>query len=87
MVIEEVQVDSPKTKDFLLLLQKLGIDGKKVTFLPLSTNDNVFRSARNLPNVTVIEAGNASTYDFLKAEILLFEKESLKKLDDQLAVS
>ena len=87
MVIEKIQMGSPKTKDFLLLLQKLGIDEKKVTFFPLSSDDNVFRSARNLPNVAVIEAANASTYDLLDAEVLLFEKESLKKLDDQLAVN
>ena len=87
VVIEEVQMASPKTKDFLSLLQKLGIDGKKVTFLPLATDENVFRSARNLSNVTVIEAANASTYDILDAEVLLFEKEGLKKLDDHLAVN
>ncbi len=87
MVIEEVQMGTPKTKEFLALLQKLGIDGKKVTFLPLATDENVFRSARNLSNVTVIEAVNASTYDILDAEVLLFEKEGLKKLDDHLAVN
>jgi large subunit ribosomal protein L4 len=87
MVIEEVQMGTPKTKEFLALLQKLGIDGKKVTFLPLATDENVFRSARNLSNVTVIEAANASTYDILDAEVLLFEKEGLKKLDDHLAVN
>ncbi|MEE2876158.1 MAG: 50S ribosomal protein L4 [Candidatus Neomarinimicrobiota bacterium] len=87
VVIEEVQISSPKTKEFLLLLKKLGIDGKKVTFLPLSTDENVFRSARNISNVTVIKATSASTYDLLDAEVLLFEKEGLKKLDDQLAVN
>ena len=87
MVIEEVQMGTPKTKEFLALLQKLGIDGKKVTFLPLATDENVFRSARNLSNVTVIEAANASTYDILDAEVLLFEKEGLKNLDDHLAVN
>ena len=44
-------------------------------------------SARNLPNVTVIEATNASTYDLLDAEVLLFEKEGLKKLNDLLTVN
>ena len=87
VVIEEVQMGTPKTKEFLALLQKLGIDGKKVTFLPLATDENVFRSARNLSNVTVIEAANASTYDILDAEVLLFEKEGLKNLDDHLAVN
>jgi len=87
MVVEEVSLASPKTKDFTHILIKLGIAGKKTTFFPVASNKNVVLSARNLPNVTVIEATNASTYDLLDAEVLLFEKEGLKKLNDLLTVN
>ena len=87
MIVEEVSLASPKTKDFTDILIKLGIVGKKITFLPVASNKNVVLSARNLPNVTVIEAVNASTYDLLDAEVLLFEKEGLKKLNDLLTVN
>jgi len=87
MVVEEVSLASPKTKDFTHILIKLGIVGKKITFFPVTSNKNVVLSARNLPNVTVIEATNASTYDLLDAEVLLFEKEGLKKLNDLLTVN
>ena len=87
MVVEEVSLASPKTKDFTHILNKLGIVGKKITFFPVTSNKNVVLSARNLPNVTVIEATTASTYDLLDAEVLLFEKEGLKKLNDLLTVN
>ncbi len=87
MVVEEVSLASPKTKDFAHILNKLGIVGKKITFFSVTSNKNVVLSARNLSNVTVIEAINASTYDLLDAEVLLFEKEGLKKLNDLLTVN
>lgn len=87
MVIEEVNFSAPRTKDFVVLLDKLGIANKKITFFPISKDENVIKSARNLPNLTIIEAINASTYDLLDAEILLFEKDGLKKLNDHLAVN
>jgi ribosomal protein L4 len=65
----------------------LGIDGKKTTFFPAASNKNVALSVRNLPTVTIVEATNASTYDLLNAEVLLFEKDGLKNLNDQLAVN
>ena len=84
---EARSLGSPKTKDFAHILNKLGIVGKKITFFPVTSNKNVVLSARNLSNVTVIEAINASTYDLLDAEVLLFEKEGLKKLNDLLTVN
>ena len=87
MVVEEVSLASPKTKDFTHILNQLGIVGKKITFFPVTCKKNVVLSARNLPNVSVIEATNASTYDLLDAEVLLFEKEGLKKLNDLLTVN
>ena len=86
-VVEEISLASPKTKDFSYILNKLGIDGKKTTFFPAASNKNVALSVRNLPNVTIVEATNASTYDLLNAEVLLFEKDGLKNLNDQLAVN
>ena len=47
----------------------------------------MFLSGRNLPNVKIMDAINASTYDLLDAELLVFEKSGLKKLDDQLTLN
>ncbi|MBF89343.1 MAG: 50S ribosomal protein L4 [Candidatus Marinimicrobia bacterium] len=87
LVIDEILMDRPKTKDLFTLIDRLGIGDKKITFLIDSGNKNVVLSGRNLPNVKVLDAINASTYDLIDAEVLLFEKNGLKKLDSQLVLS
>ena len=86
IIIDEVKFDVPKTKDFLKLLSVLGILDKKITFFPEKTSDIVYKSVRNLSNVTIIEAKNASTYDLLDAEVLLFDKEGIKGINKQLTI-
>ena len=58
---------------------------KKLLFSPRKNTDVVFKSARNLPNVTIVVSKNASTYDLLDAEVL-FDKEGIKALNKQLEV-
>ena len=86
IVVDELKFDTPKTKNFLKLMISLGINDKKVAFFPEKNSDVVFKSARNLPNVTIIVSKNASTYDLLDAEVLLFDKEGIKALNKQLEV-
>ena len=86
IVVDQLKFDAPKTKNFLNLLISLGINNKKVAFFPQKKIDVVFKSARNLPNVNIIESKNASTYDLLDAEVLLFDKEGIKALNKQLEV-
>ena len=86
-VIDEMIIGDPKTKDFRKLLQGLGIDKKKVTVLVGEMETNLSLSARNMPNVFLIPAADASTYDLLDCEAVLFDKAGIKKLSDQLAVN
>ena len=86
IVVDELKFDTPKTKNFSKLMISLGINDKKVAFFPEKNTDVVFKSARNLPNVTIVVSKNASTYDLLDAEVLLFDKEGIKALNKQLEV-
>tara|TARA_B100000686_G_C16704301_1_gene925305 strand:+ start:241 stop:873 length:633 start_codon:yes stop_codon:yes gene_type:complete len=86
MVVDKISVSSPKTKEFIQVLNALNLEGKKVTVLVASYNNNVFLAARNIPNVYVVEATSASTYDLLDCEVLLAEKSGLALLNEQLMV-
>ena len=46
----------------------------------------VFFAARNIPNIYVVEATSASTYDLLDCEVLIVEKAGLSLLNEQLMV-
>ena len=72
IVVDNIKMDAPKTKDFLSVMKNLKLDEKKtLTILP-SQDDNVYRSCRNLPKHRVMLASDLSTYDIMNCTNLLF---------------
>ena len=82
LVVEDVTLQEAKTKEFLSLLKKWEIENKKITLLLSEKKQDVFRSSRNLPNVSVHIVQHASTYDLLDNEILLIEQSAIEKLQE-----
>ncbi|MQA90670.1 MAG: 50S ribosomal protein L4 [Gemmatimonas sp.] len=76
-VIEHLDVDAPKTRRITELLEKLGLDGRKVLILTSETKPNVYLSARNLRHVKVLPFREASAYDVIDASDLLIEESAL----------
>ena len=87
LVVDEISISSSKTKEFIEFLKTLNISGKKVTILVASLSENLFLSSRNVPNIYLVEATSASTYDLLDCEKLLFDKAGLALLNKKLMVS
>ena len=85
IVIDEFNVKKIKTKKICQLLQKLKIDGK-VLFLSSDIDENLFLSLRNLPNLALLKAINASTYDLIDSDFILIDKKGLESLNEGLAV-
>tara|TARA_B100001146_G_C16132561_1_gene413072 strand:- start:391 stop:1050 length:660 start_codon:yes stop_codon:yes gene_type:complete len=86
VVVDEIVVDNGKTKEFIEILKVLSLEGKKLTILVSTDNEKVYLAARNIPNIYVVQATSASTYDLLDCEVLLFEKAGLVLLNDSLVV-
>ena len=87
LVIEEISISSYKTKDFVDFIDKFDLKGKKLTILVASFNEDLFLSSRNIPNIYLVEATSASTYDLLDCEKLLIDKAALSILNKQLMVA
>jgi len=85
VVVNGITMDAPKTKTIVDFLKTLDLDGKKLTLLIGSLDDSLFLSARNLPNISIIPSNEASTYDLLDNEVLLFDKNGLAILNEQLS--
>ena len=85
LVIDELLLESPKTKEFLSILRNLKIENKKVTILANEVSENLFFGARNIKNICVIPATSASAYDLLDNHILLADLASVEALNTQLA--
>lgn len=71
LVLEDFQLDRPKTSTCVEVLGKLNLAGKKVLLLLGEKNTNLVLSARNLPNVTAVEASSVSTYDLMKSQFVV----------------
>lgn len=79
-VIEDFQMDAPKTRDMAGMLQALELTDKKVLVLTAGPDANVYKSGRNLPKCNVRDAASASTLDLLDAHVVLCQEGALQVL-------
>ncbi|MEH6678962.1 MAG: 50S ribosomal protein L4 [Sediminicola sp.] len=73
-VIEDFNFETPKTKEFIVVLKSLGLENKKSLFVLGDSNNNVYLSSRNLKRSEVVINSELSTYKILNAgSVVLFE--------------
>ncbi|PQL93935.1 50S ribosomal protein L4 [Apibacter adventoris] len=83
-VVEDFKFEAPKTKDFIQVVNNLGLANKKTLFILGESNKFVYLSSRNLQDAKVLEYSEISSYDVLKAnEVVLFEG-SIEKIQENL---
>lgn len=79
IVVEDINMDTPKTKDFVGILNNLKINNQKTLFLLPDYNENTYLSTRNIPSLKTNVFGNANTYDVLNAGTLLLTETVVKE--------
>ena len=82
LVIEDVNFDAPKTKDFIEMQKNLKIDGKKLLLVLPSNNKNVYLSARNIQRAEVATVSALNTYKVMNANVLVVTEDALKLVDE-----
>jgi len=82
-VIEGFTIDQPKTKVLAGKLRDLGLHD--VLILTDTLDDNLYLSARNLPNVLVLEARHADPVSLMRFEKVLVTRAAVKHLEEALA--
>jgi len=79
IVIDELSFEAPKTKDFALMLGNLKID--RSCLVTISQHDeNIYKSARNLPKVDVITVSDLNAGDICKRQKMLLAKDAFLSL-------
>jgi large subunit ribosomal protein L4 len=81
MVLEDLNYDLPRTKEFLNLVSSLKLDNQKVLLILGSKNDQVYLSARNLNKVKVVTADSVNTFDVLNAQKVVLAVSSIEKIE------
>ena len=78
IVVEEPVFAAPKTKDFVNFAKNLKVDGKKLLLVLPSKNINVYLSMRNVPNATMMSAGDVNTYAVLNTNAIVLSEGSVE---------
>lgn len=81
IVVENFNLDTPKTKDFVNITKNLKVEGKKALVLLPDVNKNVYLSARNIQKAEVMSASALNTYKVLNADVLVMAEGSLEIID------
>jgi len=82
-VVEDFNLEAPKTKSLVEIVNNLKIEGGRRLLLVLNeANENIYLSSRNLQNVDVIRVNDLSTYIIMKASAILFVESSVEGLNE-----
>ncbi|MEJ5286094.1 50S ribosomal protein L4 [Bacteroidetes/Chlorobi group bacterium Naka2016] len=80
LVLEDFQLEKPKTKEFYQVLKNLNLNGEKTLILLPENAKELYLSARNIDKVSVLEAEKVSTYHILAHKKLLIFKSAVEQL-------
>ncbi len=83
LVLEDLQFDAPKTKNFTSILSSLKVEGKKTLFVSAEPNDNVYLSLRNLYNVMGTQLSDINTYDVMNADVMILSEDAAKSFSEE----
>ncbi|EEL52501.1 MULTISPECIES: 50S ribosomal protein L4 [Bacillus cereus group] len=84
VVLEDLVLNAPKTKDMVAVLKGLPVE-KKALIVTADANESVELSARNIPGVTVITADGVNVLDVLHHDKLIMTKAAVEKVEEVLA--
>ena len=81
LVVEDFQLDAPKTAAYLKVINALGLSNKKSLVVLGEQNNNVYLSSRNLANSKVITNSELSTYQITNASSLVLFESAVANLE------
>ena len=83
MIMEELSLKSPKTKDFVSILKNLKVDNNRTLFVASEKDQNTLLSSRNVKNTKVITADKLNTYDILNSAKLIISEKAVEQIENQ----
>jgi len=82
IIIEDFDLEAPKTKKIVDIKSNLQIADKKSLFVLPAGNNNIYLSSRNLQDVSVVSASYLNTYQIMNARIVVLLEGSVKKIEE-----
>lgn len=83
VVVEDIILDTAKTKTFVDILGNLKVADKKAMFIMPENNENVELSIRNVPYVLGVLLSDINTYDIVNSEVLILTESAAKIFSEE----
>ena len=84
MVLENISLSKPKTKEMLGILESLKVADKKVLLVVNEFEDNLILASRNISNLVLISAEEINVLDIVGTDVMIITEEALKKVEEVL---
>ncbi len=84
IVLENLTLSTPKTKDMKALLETLKVADKKVLLVVKEFDDNMILASRNLQNVVLISADEINVLDVVGTDVVVFTQDALNAVEEVL---
>ena len=81
IVLNELTLEGPRTKDMVAFLDKLPLDGKRVLMMVPQRNENVVLSLRNIPFAKVQHVSSINVVELLKHDCLIMPLQTVRWLE------
>lgn len=85
IVLDSLEFEAPKTKDFLNVLKALGVEDKKSLIVLDDSNKNVYLSSRNVTRTKTVMSSVLNTYDIMNADNVILLEGSLSQIEANLS--
>ena len=86
-IVDKLEFDVPKTKDMVGVLQHLGCENDSLLIATTENSPNVYKSARNIHNVTVSPAAELNALSVLSSRRLLITPDALDQFKERAAAN
>lgn len=83
VVVEDINLDAPKTKTVVDILNNLKIADKKLMLIQDASDVNLLMSVRNIPSVLGVALSDINTYDIVNSELLVLTESAAKIFADE----
>lgn len=83
VVVEDVTVEAPKTRQLTDILKNLKLSGKKTLLVTPDYDELIYLSLRNVPSVQTASLSDMNTYDIMNANVLVLTESAAKIFTDE----
>ena len=84
IILDNLTVKTPKTKEILGILETLKIADKKVLLVVKEFDDNIILASRNIQNVVLILADEINVLDIVGTDVMVTTEDALKYIEEVL---